>query len=286
MRVFLGNIRIFWEAQERGNSAAAACSANATICAGTAENVAAGRAQNKSFELSVILAITCRGKSLTVNNNGDERRVYSSPPCFMHELEPGFRPEDAGDVQTRADVMRWRKAERRRLIEARLAISAEERARMAAAIGSGLDAAIGNVKGRLVSLYWPFRGEPDLRPWANSVIGRGGSIALPVVIEKARPLIFREWKPGQKLEKGVWNIPVPVEGPEVTPEIVIAPVVGFDPANYRLGYGGGFFDRTLAGMETKPLVIGVGYVMSAIPTIYPQPHDIPMSRIITEKTAG
>ena len=80
-----------------------------------------------------------------------------------------------------------------------------------------------------------------------SVIERGGTVALPVVVEKARPLIFRAYRPGDRLEKGVWNIPVPADGAAVTPDIVIAPLVGFDGGKFRLGYGGGFFDRTLAG---------------------------------------
>lgn len=70
--------------------------------------------------------------------------------------------------------------------------------------------------------------------------------------------------------------------PSVLPHIVIAPVVGFDGANYRLGYGGGFFDRTLAAMQRRPLVIGVGYAGSRLRTIHPQPHDIPMDVIVTD----
>ncbi|TSE12489.1 5-formyltetrahydrofolate cyclo-ligase, partial [Mesorhizobium intechi] len=77
-------------------------------------------------------------------------------------------------------------------------------------------------------------------------------------------------------------IPIPAEGDPVLPDIVVAPIVGIDPANYRLGYGGGFFDRTLAAMPSKPLVIGVGYELQRVATIYPQPHDIPMDRIVTE----
>ncbi len=206
--------------------------------------------------------------------------TYASPPCFMHELEGDVA--GPADPQTRADVLRWRKAERERLISARLAVSAEGRAAKAGRIAEGLDAKIGDVSGRLISLYWPFRGEPDLRPWMNSVVERGGRIALPVVVEKGRPLIFRAWRPGDRLERGVWNIPIPADGPEVQPDVVIAPVVGFDRGNYRLGYGGGFFDRTLAAMADKPLAIGVGYGMSAIPTIHPLPHDIPMNIIVTE----
>jgi 5-formyltetrahydrofolate cyclo-ligase len=207
---------------------------------------------------------------------------YASPPCFLHELQPGFDARGIhADPVAWTDVARWRKAERARLIEMRLAIPAEIRAEMAAKIAEELDAEIGDVGGKTVSLYWPFRGEPDLRLWMASVVERGGRAALPVVIEKAHPLVFRAYRPGDRLEKGVWNIPIPADGESVIPDVVISPLVGVDPANYRLGYGGGFFDRTLAALPKKPLVIGVGYDMQRIATIYPQPHDIPMDRIVT-----
>ena len=186
-----------------------------------------------------------------------------------------------GELNAWPDIARWRKVERERLIAARLAIPADTRAVMSTAIAAQLDAIVGDVAGRIVSLYWPFRGEPDLRPWMASLVVRGGTPALPVVVEKARPLVFRAYRPGDRLEKGVWNIPVPAEGDPVIPDIVIAPLVGVDVRNYRLGYGGGFFDRTLASLPKKPLVIGVGYEMQRIATIHPQPHDIPMNRVVT-----
>ena len=202
----------------------------------------------------------------------------------MHELDAAhFGSFGVDDPQQRADVMRWRRAERQRLIEARRAIEAAERRRFAEQIAAGLDQVVGDVCGRTVSVYWPFRGEPDLRPWMERVPARGGRCALPVVVAREAPLVFRAWQPGARLDRGVWNIPIPADGEEVTPEIVIAPVVGFDRACYRLGYGGGFFDRTLAALPGPPLVIGVGYSQAAIPTIYPQPHDIPMHLIITER---
>ena len=213
------------------------------------------------------------------NHHGEDGPAqYSSPPCFMHELDPDFRPAPSDW----ADVRRWRKAERERLIAARLAVSADARAAMSQRIAEGLDAVIGDIGSRMVSLYWPFRGEPDLRPWIASINDRGGRTALPIVIEKDQPLIFRAYAPGDRLEKGVWNIPIPAEGDPVLPDIVISPIVGIDPRSYRLGYGGGFFDRTLAAMPFKPLVIGVGYELQRIATIHPQPHDIPMDRIVTE----
>ena len=179
------------------------------------------------------------------------------------------------------DIARWRKAERERLIAARLAIPADERSALSHKIAAEVDTIVGGVAGRIVSLYWPFRGEPDLRPWLASLIARGGTPALPVVIEKAHPLVFRAYRPGDRLEKGVWNIPIPADGEPVVPDITIAPLVGVDPQNYRLGYGGGFFDRTLASLPRKPLVVGVGYAIQRIPTIHPQPHDIPMDRVVT-----
>ena len=213
---------------------------------------------------------------------------YVSPPCFMHELQPGFRPAD-GDGQVRSDVMRWRKAERQRLIASRLEIPAADRAEMAERIAAHLDAVIGEPEGRIASLYWPFRGEPDLRAWAGRFIERacsaGGRIALPVVVEKAHPLDFRVWRPGDRLARGVWNIPYPEDGASVVPDIAIAPLVGWDPSLYRLGYGGGYFDRTLASLRPKPLAIGVGYAFSKLPTIYPLGHDIPMQAIVTEEGA-
>ncbi|RIK85036.1 MAG: 5-formyltetrahydrofolate cyclo-ligase [Hyphomicrobiales bacterium] len=206
---------------------------------------------------------------------------YASPPCFMHELSPDFQPKPER-TGAWGDVARWRKAERQRLIDARLAMSAQERAGRAERIAAGLDRAIGRVSGRIVSAYWPFRGEPDLRNWTIRVIERGGRIALPVVIRKGWPLEFRIWAPGDPLERGVWNILVPSRGPAVEPDIVVAPVVGFDAANYRLGYGGGFYDRTLAAMTRRPLALGVGYETARIATIYPQPHDIALSAVVTD----
>ena len=215
---------------------------------------------------------------------GDPQGEYSSPPCFMHELDPTcLGSSGAADPQQHADVMRWRKAERERQLQLRLALNPAERRRVSEMIARGLDLLLGEVNGRTISVYWPFRGEPDLRPWVESVWSRGGICALPVVVQRRAPLVFRTWEPGASLEPGIWNIPIPANGSEVLPEIVIAPVVAFDTACFRLGYGGGFFDRTLATMPNRPTVIGVGHSGAAIPTIYPQPHDIAMDLIVTER---
>lgn len=203
----------------------------------------------------------------------------------MHELDEnytGIASESA--VRPPQDVARWRKSERERLIADRLAIEPDLRKRHAASIIKRLEAIIGNPIGYVVSGYWPFRGEPDLRPWIEKIHARGGQFALPVVVERHKPLIFRLWAPGAPLKRGVWNIPIPDDGAEeVIPDIVIAPVVGFDARCFRLGYGGGFFDRTLELVGKREKILGVGYARQAIRTIHPESYDIPMDAVVTEE---
>jgi 5,10-methenyltetrahydrofolate synthetase len=215
-----------------------------------------------------------------VSKGHEATGTYSSPPCFMHELDPTYAGLMTDGVQTR-DVARWRKAERERLMAVRLALPLADREAHARQIGRDLDRLVPRAHDTIVSLYWPFRGEPDLRPWMSAACAAGMRVALPVVVAKGQPLVFREWTPGASLQRGVWKIPYPANGAVVTPTVVIAPLVGFDLAGYRLGYGGGFFDRTFAAMEPKPLIVGVGHPVQKIPTIFPQPHDIPMNWIVT-----
>lgn len=216
-----------------------------------------------------------------MTHESDDAKGYASPACSLHEVDRGYAAggESLSDPR---EVARWRRAERERLIAARLAVPAAERAEAADAIGHELDRLVEISAGAVVSAYWPFRGELDLRGWLRSAIGRGAKAALPLVVAKGQPLVFREWGPGTKMERGVWNIPIPAaESPQIVPNIVIAPLVGYDPGCYRLGYGGGFYDRTLAAIPRPRLVIGVGLPLTALRTIHPQPHDIPMDVIVT-----
>ncbi|TCD16389.1 5-formyltetrahydrofolate cyclo-ligase [Oricola cellulosilytica] len=214
----------------------------------------------------------------------DDGNTGGSAPCFAHEL--GIDADGAFvqiDPRQRLEVLRWRKAERERLIAKRLDFGAAERRAWSAEIVSRLAPLVMPAAGRTVGFCWPFRGEPDLRVLMEPVLENGGICALPVVIERGRPLVFRAWKPGDPLQKGVWNIPVPESGRDIVPDVVLPPVVGFDGSAYRLGYGGGFFDRTLAALSPRPRAIGVGYECARIRTIFPQPHDIAMDLIVTEK---
>jgi 5-formyltetrahydrofolate cyclo-ligase len=86
------------------------------------------------------------------------------------------------------------------------------------------------------------------------------------------------------MQRGIWNIPIPREQDVVIPDVVIAPLVGFDTSGFRLGYGGGYFDRILAATVPRPYAIGLGHADSALQTIYPQPHDIPMNLIVTDES--
>ncbi|MEQ8494134.1 MAG: 5-formyltetrahydrofolate cyclo-ligase [Gammaproteobacteria bacterium] len=164
----------------------------------------------------------------------------------------------------------------------REAVPAALRERTAHFVRAVLEHHLPELDGACIGLYWPFRGELDLRPLADSLADRAVDFALPVVAAPARPLVFRRWWPGMRMTRGVWGIPVPAAAPEVTPDVLLVPLLGYDDAGYRLGHGGGYYDRTLAAAVPRPLAIGVGYAGARLPTILPQPHDMPMDVIVTD----
>jgi 5-formyltetrahydrofolate cyclo-ligase len=178
-------------------------------------------------------------------------------------------------------VKLWRRAERSRLIALRQELPAADRRRWSERILAGLRTLIAERPG-VLGVYWPFRAEIDPRPLIDWAVASGREVALPVVVDKTGPLEYRAWRPGEPLVDGVWDIPVPEIGAIVMPRIVLAPLVGFDPECYRLGYGGGYFDRTLAALVPQPLAIGIGYAIQQLETIHPQPFDVPMDLIVTE----
>ncbi|HXP74258.1 MAG TPA: 5-formyltetrahydrofolate cyclo-ligase [Stellaceae bacterium] len=179
-----------------------------------------------------------------------------------------------------AEIRNWRKAQRARLIAERMALRGEARARHNAAITGALEKLL--TPQMVIGFYWPIRGEYDARKLIAALLDQGARAAMPVVVQKGAPLVFRDWRPGTRMENGFWDIPMPAEGDLVVPTTLLVPLVGFDEMGYRLGYGGGYYDRTLASMPAKPLAIGVGYELAHLETIYPQLHDIPMSAIVTE----
>jgi 5-formyltetrahydrofolate cyclo-ligase len=181
-----------------------------------------------------------------------------------------------------AEVKAWRRSERKRLLQLRLAMSLAARRAASREIGERLHAVLSERPGQTVGVYWPFHGEFDPRPLLDRLIAGGWRAALPAVVDRNGSLEYRRWRPGEPLVAGIWDIPVPEKREIAVPEAVLAPLVGFDRQCYRLGYGGGYFDRTLAALMPRPLAIGVGFELSRIETIYPQAFDIPMDLIVTE----
>ncbi len=151
------------------------------------------------------------------------------------------------------------------------------------AIAARLDRFLPELRRGIVGIYWPIRHEFDPLAFARRVIAEGGEVALPVVIRLGLPLEFRRWNDETKMAKGVYDIPYPAEGDGVAPAALIVPLLGFDDAGYRLGYGAGYYDRTFASFAVKPLALGVGFALGRLATIYPQPHDIAMDHVVTEE---
>ena len=181
------------------------------------------------------------------------------------------------------ELFRWRKSERARLIAAREALDHAALEEYRHRIDRHLERAFPGLATARLAFCWPIRGEYDARHVARTLRERGALTALPVVVAPRQPLAFREWHPGVEMAKGALDIPYPVGSREIVPDAVLLPMNGWDEGGYRLGYGGGFFDRTLASLPKKPAVIGVTYELAKMKTIYPQEWDIPVDWVVTER---
>lgn len=181
------------------------------------------------------------------------------------------------------DVAAWRREQRKRLIALREAIEPGQLHEWRLAIDSHLWRAFPGLRGTVIALCWPYRNEYDARHLAARLRAQGSTTLLPVVVARDTPLRFREWHPGVAMARGTLGIPYPVGSPFMQPKAVLLPMVGFDPGGYRLGYGGGYFDRTLEAANPRPTVIGVVHELARMETIHPQAHDIPMDYVVTER---
>jgi 5,10-methenyltetrahydrofolate synthetase len=164
----------------------------------------------------------------------------------------------------------------------REALASSARERLGAAICAGLLARFPSAPAPTVGFCWPVRGEPDIRPVVRAWIRAGARAALPVVDRTAKHLDFHRWDPDRNLADGPFGIPVPATTEALRPGCLLVPMVGFDAAGYRLGYGGGYFDRTLAPWEPRPLLIGVAFELSRLDSVLPQAHDVPVDWVATE----
>jgi 5-formyltetrahydrofolate cyclo-ligase len=180
------------------------------------------------------------------------------------------------------DVAAWRRETRARMIERREQMPAEEHQLASAKIEAALVEILSKLPPQTIGCYWPYKSEIDLRALMARLRDTGWVTALPNVVKKREPLEFLRWSSDADLDPGVYGIPVPRARELVRPDVVIAPLVAFDAKNFRLGYGAGYFDRTLASLDPRPKAIGVGFELSRLDTIYPLETDIPMELVITE----
>ena len=165
----------------------------------------------------------------------------------------------------------------------------------------------------VIGAYWPIKGEfdplPALYRWqedamladlseSNEALGQEGraqlatesiasrsprKIGLPVVNKQHKTLTFHAWYPGCPMEEDAYGIPKPQGTELIVPTLLFVPCVGYGPGGYRLGYGGGFYDRTLATLQPKPVTVGLGYSNGWLPDMLPEAHDIPLDVILNDK---
>jgi len=223
-------------------------------------------------------------------------RQESSPPKrFVTRAEARALQPGANDalppgqrMDSFEDVARWRDARRSRLRAERAALGPESRTTIAAAIRGRLEelvaALFGSPAGRGIVCYRPFRGEIDLTGWMTALHAEGAVVAVPQARSRHEPLVFRRWLPDVSdtgcLRYTPGSLP---EGAEVeAPELVVAPLLGWDGGGFRLGYGTGSFDRTLSRLAPGTVTVGVGLQAARLETIHPQPFDIRLRFVVTE----
>ncbi len=178
----------------------------------------------------------------------------------------------------------WKQQQRIQLRRLRQQIPAIQRTRWSEAITAALTQGFPVLENQRIGFYWPHQGEYDPQPAMIFLKTRGATLALPEVTSRHEPLRFLEWWPGAPMKRDVHGIYVPDNTEEITIDAIVIPLLGFDEQGYRLGYGSGYFDRTLITMNPRPLSIGVAFEILRLPTIHPQQHDIPMDYIVTEQS--
>jgi 5,10-methenyltetrahydrofolate synthetase len=186
-------------------------------------------------------------------------------------------------VEPDEDNTGWRRVLRRNMLALRAVLSDAEHAGLSAQIVEHLLLAL--PVPQVVAFCWPIKNEPDVRAVVARWETLGARAALPVVIAENKPLAFRAWMADSPLEPDRYGIPTPVSGDLVLPDLILLPLNGFDAAGYRLGYGGGYFDRTLAALSPRPLAVGVGFEINRLESIHPEPHDQRLDWIVTEAGA-
>ena len=194
--------------------------------------------------------------------------------------KPGLHADEALEARTRR-----RRELRRHGIEARMALPPATHAALSTRVCELIPQHFPELAGMHVAFCWPYRNEPDLRPLMQGWQAEGNpgfAALLPVVVDAGRALTFRAWTPDCTMHADRYGIPTPSSGEFLTPEALLIPVNVFDTRGYRIGYGGGYFDRTLASLRPRPIAIGVGFELARVDSIGPEEHDEPLAAIVTE----
>ena len=174
---------------------------------------------------------------------------------------------------------------RKQLLAARRALDASTRAAWDLAIGEQVIAWWQAARPAALGVYWPLRDEPDLQPAYAQLERLGARLLLPVVVEKHAALEFAEWRIGEDMVKDAMGVAVPADLrlQQAYPPALLVPCLGFSPQGYRLGYGGGFYDRTLA-RSPRPQTLGIAYQCLQV-RFDGDGHDVALDRILTEAGA-
>ena len=187
-------------------------------------------------------------------------------------------------VDTMPENTAQKAALRRELLANRQAIPPEVRQASDAAIGRHVLVWWNAHPMKVMGVYWPIRGEPDLLDCYAALSSRGVRLALPIVVDRNAPLRFIEWKPGDAMTKDMYGVAIPAAGDEMQPEALLIPCVGFNEERFRLGYGGGFYDRTLEH-AARPVTVGIGYECTRA-RFDADAHDVALDYLITETEKG
>jgi 5-formyltetrahydrofolate cyclo-ligase len=146
----------------------------------------------------------------------------------------------------------------------------------------------------VIGAYWPIKGEfdplPALHRWKEDgeLLDQPAlrRIGLPVVDKLHKTLTFHAWYPGCPMEEDAYGIPKPKDTEVIVPTLLFVPCVGYAPGGYRLGYGGGFYDRTLAELRPKPFTVGLGFTHGFLPDLVPEVHDVPLDAMLNDNGGG